>query len=214
MRCDEAILKITFLPKGELPFEERQKTINHLHSCANCNKEYQEYLRMFYLINKQDQVKIPEKIFTDFSLEIMDKIENTGQIKFPISRISWYAAAAAIILMFIFILYQKNALQNKINHEVSDVSINDLINKKDWETVLQKFANNDIPEELISISLLLSKFSEIDIELANNILTAKFGKKNDFNNLIQMLIEYQRISDGISTIKIAKYLKNKTGVTS
>src|SRR5210317_1976566 len=106
MKCEETKSKISFLPKGELLFDERQKVLNHLHSCSHCNKEYQDYLRMFYLIDKQADINIPNNILEDFSNGIMNQVKNSNKTKYRINKMIWYAAAAVLIFIFIIPFFQ------------------------------------------------------------------------------------------------------------
>lgn len=212
MKCEDVNSNLSKLPKGELTYEKRQVILDHLQSCKECNEEYQQYLRMFYLIDKQPKITIPANILESFSKEVAEKIEEKEPNIFQFRRFVWYVAAAILLVILALNPFWQTENQNK---NLRDVSITELIEKEDWETVIQKFSKNELPEELISISLLLSKLSDIDIELANHTLIAKFGKNTDeFNKLVQLLIEYQKFTDNISINEISKYLKTKTGAAS
>jgi len=209
MKCEEAKSKISFLPKGELPFDDRQKVLNHLQSCLQCNKEYHEYLRMFYLIDKQVDINIPENTLEEFSSDVMKQVKISKQNKFQINRRIWYAAAAVIVFILIIPLFHFPESQDKIFKESRTPSITELIQNEDWETVLQKFEGNNIEEEFIPVSLLISKFNAIDRGLANKVITNNLGTTSkNFNDLIQLLNEYQRFKCNISTIEISNYLNS------
>jgi hypothetical protein len=209
MKCSAYNSKLPFLPKGELPYEEQLAIKKHIESCAHCLKDYQEYLRMFYLIDKQVESTIATDILKDFSADVMEKIDNTNQNKYK--HIIWYAAAAIIIFMLVLYPTKKEKNLNDSNN----VSVTELIENEDWKTVLQKFSNNDVQEEQVSIPFLISKISKIDANLANNKLKVNFGANTkDIDNIINMLSEYHRFSKGISTIEILNFLKNNKGASS
>ena len=209
MKCEEAQSHISFLPKGELPFDERQNIMDHIRDCSECKNEYQKYLRMFYLIDKQIDIRVPNNILENFSSDIMDQVKSSKQKKKPTKTIIWYAAAAVIIFVTVIPLFQKNESQIQYTSKSDNKTITDLIQNEKWDLVLQKFEEKDIPEELIPVSLLISKFNVVDSDLANSVISEKMGKRSkDFKNLIQMLNEYQRFKSRISTTEISEYLNS------
>ena len=209
MKCEETKSKISFLPKGELPFDERQTVLNHVQNCSLCKNEYQEYLRMFYLIDKQFDIRVPDKILEDFSSDVMNQVKSPKQKNSRMKKIIWYAAAAVFIFIFLIPLFQQEEIHKELNQKSENIPMAELIQNEEWDAVLKKFEKKDIVKELIPVSLLIEKFNVVDSDLANVVITKKLGEKSkNFNDFIQLLKEYQRFKSRISTTEISEYLNS------
>ncbi|MFC2088218.1 hypothetical protein ACFLSX_01325 [Calditrichota bacterium] len=215
MTCDKIKSQLSFIPRGELAYDDRVLILNHLYNCTQCNNEYQQYLRMFFLIDKYQHTSVPPSILDGFSNQVVEKVENNKFKEVKSKYILLYAAAAILLVAIFFNPFTQNKFITLDESMTKESTISELIAKEKWEAALEKLTIDEVPEELISISFLLSKFSNIDIELANHKLTANFGNNTkEFNELIQMLINYQRYKHNISTTEISNFFKPKLKETS
>jgi len=212
MKCSDITLKLSFLAKGELPYEERQQALNHIRQCENCTNEYHQYLKMFYLIDTRQESVNPQKMLTNFSENILKQIEDEPPKNWHINTVIRYTVAA--IFLALIILHQIDR-ENIPVIPGNNYSMTELIEREDWQTILQRISENNVKDELIPVSLLLSKINNIDVEQVNYTFTTKFGKNTtEINELLEMLIKYQRYSERISTLDISNYLKINKGETS
>lgn len=216
MTCDKVKSQLSFLPRGETAYTKRLQLFDHLQNCVQCRAEYHQYLKMFYLVDKNNHLKVPYDIMDRFSEEVMNKVDTPELKKLKLKNYFIYATAAAILIItFFFNPFIKNNYNVEDDTISTQKSIWQLIEDEKWENVIEEINSKDNTDELISVSFLISKVKHIDTDLTNNKLRAIFGNDTKkFNELINTLTNYQRYRNNITASEILNYLKTNTKETS
>ena len=96
MKCEEYIILINMAIDGELSPKDEQKLKEHLDSCPDCRREYEELKALVGCMGKMGE-EVPPSLHSS----IMEKIQNEKQVRIPFykTKAFGYAVAACIAVV-------------------------------------------------------------------------------------------------------------------
>lgn len=173
MNCENYTSKIAALVKNELLLEEQVDTQQHLRMCEACRAEYHEYLKFFYLIDRE-KYNSGTQVRPDLNLKVINKTSY---------KYYWYSAAAVLIAIGLW--YRLFIGSPHVNIPANDAGSQfvQAIENKNWGKVEQiwtdRKSRKSILEQEIPLELLLNSLQWLNARDQN----VKLNFQKQINNL-------------------------------
>jgi len=165
MNCDEYQDQLSSYINKELDGEQRILTKNHLKKCKDCREKYLSLVKMYYVIDREEILKIePESNSNSFKNEVLERIEQDSENKRMDHRWLWYAAAAILICGIVIgrFVIPENGKQRYTSARENE-TLSQLIFSEDWNRLgivlsdqdeFTKFSSDAIPVHILLEKLI------------------------------------------------------------